>query len=166
MEISCAQIRLIEQQGGANTIVSLCLGAITPITNTISFTAPGQEISTRGYPTDSTRTAITIQPGSNVTIAIHGNWQDNAHILNIQVDGNRPNAGYRAGYAPIQMGGGTTGQTVSHVVVRNTRGWSCTQFIGSGQDNNPCRNANITFNTIGPRGSDIEDKCRRDGAVG
>jgi hypothetical protein len=146
------------QQGGPNTIVSLCPGTAIPITEPIVFTAPGQEISTEGYPTDDTRATVIIQPGSDATSAIRGNWQDNVRVLNIQVDGNRPNAGPRQGDALLEMGGGTTGQTVSNVVIRNTRSWSCFHLIASGQDDNPCRKANVTFNTVGPCGEEGVDE--------
>jgi hypothetical protein len=147
-------INTLLQQGGPNTVVSLCPGATIPITEPIVFSAPGQEISTEGYPTDGTRATVIIQPGSNTTSAIRGNWQDHVRVLNIQVDGNRPNAGPRQGDALLELGGGTTGQTVSHVVVTNTRSWSCLHLIASGQDDNPCRNATITFNTVGPCGEE------------
>lgn len=148
------------QQGGADTVVSLCPGATISITESIVFTGPGQEISTQGYPTDSTRASIIILPGSAVSAAIRGNWQDRVKVLNVQIDGNRPKAGLYTGPgadALLEMGGGTTGQTVSHVVAKNTRSWSCMHFIGSGQDNNPCRNANITFNSVGPCGDEGHD---------
>jgi hypothetical protein len=145
-------------QGGPNTVVSLCPGATIPITEPIVFTASGQEISTEGYPSDDTRATVIIQPGSNTTSAIRGNWQDNVRVLNIQVDGNRPNAGYFQGDALLELGGGTTGQTVSHTVIKNTRSWSCLHLIGSGQDDNPCRNASVTFNTVGPCGEEGVDE--------
>ncbi|KAK3388701.1 hypothetical protein B0T20DRAFT_484273 [Sordaria brevicollis] len=156
-------INALFSSGGANTVVRLCPGVTIPITAPIVFTASGQEISTQGYPTDSTRATILIQPGSTVTSAIRGNWQNNVKILNIQVDGNRPNAGYLGGDALLEMGGGTTGQTVSHTVVKNTRSWSCVHFIGSGQDNNPCRQATVTFNDVGPCGHEGTDPATGNG---
>ncbi|KAK3496226.1 hypothetical protein B0T13DRAFT_281528 [Neurospora crassa] len=156
-------INALFSSGGANTIVSLCPGVTIPITAPIVFTAPGQELSTQGYPTDSTRATILIQPGSTVTSAIRGNWQNNVKVLNIQVDGNRPNAGYLGGDALLEMGGGTEGQTVSHTVVKNTRSWSCVHFIGSGQEDNPCRQATVTFNEVGPCGHEGTDSATGNG---
>ncbi|KAK1776199.1 hypothetical protein QBC45DRAFT_472088 [Copromyces sp. CBS 386.78] len=137
-----ATINALFSSGGANTIVRLCPGVTIPITAPIVFTASSQELSTQGYPTDSTRATILIQPGSTNSVK----------VLNLQIDGNRPNAGYLGGDALLEMGGGTEGQTVSHTVVRNTRSWSCVHFIGSGQENNPCRQATVTFNEVGPCG--------------
>ncbi|KAK0630390.1 hypothetical protein B0T17DRAFT_506861 [Bombardia bombarda] len=151
-------INALLSSGGPNTLISLCPSTTIPLTSTpIIFTAPGQELSTQGYPTDSTRALIIIQPGSTVTSAIRGNWQDNVRVLNVQIDGNRPNAGYLGGDALLEMGGGTTGQTVAHSVIKNTRSWSCFHLIGSGQDDNPCRNANVTFNEVGPCGQEGTD---------
>ena len=147
-------INQLFQSGGANTIVQLCPGSTIDISDSVVFTAPGQEISTQGYPTDSTRATVIIQPGTNATSAIRGNWQNNVRVLNIQVDGNRPNAGLFVGDALLEMGGGTTGQTVSHIVAKNTRSWSCMHFIESGIDSQPCKGASITFNEIGPCGNE------------
>lgn len=156
-------INALFSSGGANTIVSLCPGVTISITASIVFTAPRQELSTQGYPTDSSRATILIQPGSTVTSAIRGNWQNNVKVLNIQVDGNRPNAGYLRGDALLEMGGGTEGQTVSHTVVKNTRSWSCVHFIGSGQEDNPCRQATVTFNEVGPCGLEGTDPATGNG---
>lgn len=158
-----ATINSLFSSGGANTVVRLCPGVTIPINAPIVFTAPGQELSTQGYPTDSTRATILIQLGSTVTSAIRGNWQNNVKVLNIQVDGNRPNAGYLGGDALLEMGGGTEGQTVSHSVIKNTRSWSCLHLIGSGQDNNPCRSATVTFNEVGPCGHEGTDPATGNG---
>jgi hypothetical protein len=80
--------------GGAGTIVQLCAGVTIEITGTISFTAENQEISTAGYPTGSTRALIQIATGNSVSTLISGAGLSGIRILNIQVDGNRPNAGY------------------------------------------------------------------------
>lgn len=142
--------------GGEGAIVQLCPNAVITITNTINFTAANQEISTHGYPTGSTRGTIIIAPGNDCSTAINGAWQDGARIMNVVVDGNRPNAGYYDGDALIAMGGGTNGQVVSHIVSKNTRSWSCLHHIGSGETDNPCRNATITYNNIGPCGVETD----------
>jgi hypothetical protein len=74
-------------------------------------------------------------------------------IRNIQLDGNRPGAGFHQdGGANIEIGGGSTGQVVSHVATRNPRGWSYLHVVGSGKDGSPCKKASITNNDIGPCG--------------
>ncbi len=150
-------INQLFQNGGANTVVQLCPGATIPITDSIVFTASGQEISTQGYPTDSTRRDDHHPARHQSAAAIRGNWQDDVRVLNVQVDGNRGNAGLFTGDALLEMGGGTTGQTVSHVVARNTRSWSCMHFIESGIADQPCRSASITFNEVGPCGDEGHD---------
>jgi hypothetical protein len=80
--------------GGAGKIVQLCAGVTIEITGTISFTAEDQEISTEGYPTGSTRALIQIATGNDVSTLISGAGLSGIRILNIQLDGNRPNAGY------------------------------------------------------------------------
>ncbi|KAH6614648.1 hypothetical protein B0J18DRAFT_452194 [Chaetomium sp. MPI-SDFR-AT-0129] len=140
--------------GGANTLISLCPGTTVPLTSPIIFTAPGQEISTAGYPTDSTRATLLIQPGTNTTSAIRGNWQDYVRVRNLQIDGNRPKAGALGGDALLEMGGGTTGQWVEGNVIRDTRSWSCFHLIASGEEGNLCRNATVKGNTVGPCGEE------------
>lgn len=146
------------QSGGAGAIVQLCPGAVISVTTAgIAFTAENQELSTQGYPTDSTRATVIIEPGSSITSAIWGRWTSGVKVLNLQVDGNRPSAGLLGGDALIEMGGGAAGQVVSHCVVKNTRSWSCLHYIGSGQDDNPCREGTVTYNTIGPCGNEGTD---------
>ena len=144
--------------GGAGAIVQLCANALIQVTDQITFTAVNQEISTAGYPTDSTRATIQIAPGSSVSTVIGGGRLSGIRILNIQIDGNRPNAGFNhTGGANIEIGGGVTGQVVSHVASRNPRAWSCLHIIGSGIAAAPCTNATITNNDIGPCGESGTD---------
>ncbi|ROV95286.1 hypothetical protein VPNG_08944 [Cytospora leucostoma] len=146
------------QAGGAGAVVQLCPGAVINITDAeITFTAENQELSTEGYPEDSTRATVIIEPGSNITSAIWGRWTSGVKVLNLQVDGNRPNAGLLSGDALVEMGGGASGQVVSYNVIKNTRSWSCLHYIGSGQDYNPCRDGTVTNNTIGPCGNEGSD---------
>lgn len=146
------------QGGGAGAVIQLCPSAVIDITNVgIVFTAEDQELSTQGYPEDSTRATVIIDPGSNITSAIWGRWTSGVKVLNLQVDGNRPNAGLLGGDALIEMGGGASGQQVSYNVIKNTRSWSCLHYIGSGQDDNPCRDGTVTNNTIGPCGNEGTD---------
>ncbi|KAK5994330.1 hypothetical protein PT974_04803 [Cladobotryum mycophilum] len=144
--------------GGAGAVVQLCQNALIQITGQISFTADNQEISTQGYPTGSTRATIQIKPGNTASTIIQGAHHNGIKIKNIQLDGNRPNAGLQpGGGANIEIGGLSNGQVVQYVNSRNPRGWSCMHIIGSGQDSNPCRNATITNNDIGPCGQSGTD---------
>ncbi|KAL6859464.1 hypothetical protein J3F83DRAFT_749011 [Trichoderma novae-zelandiae] len=146
------------QSGGNGAVVQLCANAVIQISDQISFSADNQEISTEGYPTGSTRGTIQVAPGSSASTLIYGKNFNNIRIKNIQLDGNRPGAGlFPGGAANIEIGGFTTGQTVSNVASRNPRGWSCLHAIGSGDDNNPCKNVTIINNDIGPCGQSGTD---------
>ena len=144
--------------GKAGAIVQLCANAVIQVSGQITFTAENQEISTRGYPTDSSRATIQIAPGNSASTIIGGGSFSGIRIQNIQIDGNRPNAGLQqGGGANIEIGGGATGQVVSHVASRNPRGWSCLHIIGSGNTASPCANATIINNDIGPCGQSGTD---------
>ncbi|KAJ9136859.1 Acyltransferase LovD [Pleurostoma richardsiae] len=152
------------QAGGTGAVVQLCPDAVISITDSsITFTAANQELSTQGYPVDDTRATVIIEPGSNISSAIWGRAMSGVKVLNLQVDGNRHNAGIFGGDALIEVGGGAAGQVVSYNVIKNTRSWSCMHYIGSGQDDNPCREGTVTYNTIGPcgnEGTDAEGNAR------
>lgn len=146
------------QSGGNGAVIQLCANALIQITDQISFTADNQEISTQGYPTDSTRATIQVAPGSSASTLIYGKNFNNIRIKNLQLEGNRQGAGlFPGGAANIEIGGFTTGQVVSNVASRNPRGWSCLHAIGSGDDSNPCKNVTITNNDIGPCGQSGTD---------
>ncbi|RFU81102.1 hypothetical protein TARUN_1111 [Trichoderma arundinaceum] len=146
------------QSGGNGAVVQLCPNALIQITDQISFTADNQEISTQSYPTGSTRGTIQVAPGSSASTLIYGKNFNNIRIKNIQLEGNRQGAGlFPGGAANIEIGGSTTGQVVSNVASRNPRGWSCLHAIGSGDNNNPCKNVTIINNDIGPCGQSGTD---------
>lgn len=83
--------------GGAGTIVQLCANTVILINNVISFTADNQEISTQGYPIDSTRATIKIAAGNTVGTLVQSAFHSNVRLLNIQIDGDRPNNGMQSG---------------------------------------------------------------------
>src|SRR3977135_1296536 len=83
--------------GGPGAIVQLCASALIQVAGQITFTAENQEISTEGYPTDSTRGTIQIAPGNSAATIIGGGGFSGIRIQNIQIDGNRPNAGPQQG---------------------------------------------------------------------
>jgi hypothetical protein len=153
------------QSGGQNAVVQLCPNALIQITDIVQFTADGQELSTQGYPTDSSRATIQVAVGSGASTLISARDLNNIRIKNIQLEGNRQNAGFLSGGdANIIVGGVTSGgQVISNVASRNPRSWSCLHVIGSGQDSNPCRNVTLTNNDIGPCGQSGTDPSSGDG---
>ncbi len=57
--------------GGPNTVVSLCANVVFNLKHPVVFTAQNQELSTEGYPIDSTRATLVVT-GTNQTTAIIG----------------------------------------------------------------------------------------------
>jgi parallel beta-helix repeat protein len=139
-------------------LASLCPNTVYNLYNTITFTGPGQEISTAGYPTDGSRATLVVM-GSSMTRAIAGVGFSGIRILNIQVNGNRPGLGYvpagTNGMALIEIGGISRGQIVQEVHAYEPRSWS-TLHIYEGAVGNPndtsCSGAQILNNQIGPAG--------------
>ena len=139
--------------GGTDTIVQLCPNALINLTDTVYFTAPNQEISTVGYPTDSTRATLQLVPGTDTSTLISGVGFSGLRILNIQIDGNRDVTGYlKGGGASIELGGAGTGQRIEYTASRNPRTWSCMHIVESADSGNPCTNATLVNNDIGPCG--------------
>ncbi|KAF2095224.1 hypothetical protein NA57DRAFT_68186 [Rhizodiscina lignyota] len=142
--------------GGQGAVVQLCANAVITITGSVTFTAADQELSTEGYPTDDSRATLIVAPGSSASNLVTGKL-DGLRLRNVQLDGNRPNAGWTGGDANVEMGGLSNGQIIDHVVTRNPRGWSCLHVIGSGDNSNPCRNVTVTNNESGPCGQSGTD---------
>lgn len=138
---------------GSGAKAVLCRDAVFHLAAPVKFTAPDQEVSTQGYPTDSTR-AVLLVDDSQLTTAVNGVDQRGAVLRNVQVDGNRPVLGYLKGESLIEMGGAGTDQTVREIVSREPRSWSALHFIeGTVTDRIPaCQRATIVDNQIGPAG--------------
>lgn len=145
---------------GAGAKAVLCAGAEFTLHDSVTLTAPDQEVSTEGLPTDASRATLTIA-NPDLTMAINGGGKNGAVVRNIQVDGNRPELGHLEGEALIRMGGygsdqdaAGSNQTLRNVVARDTRSWSTVQFHeGTVTDDVPlCQNGTIVDNTIGPAG--------------
>ena len=147
--------------GGTGVILQLCPNTTLTIYNTITFTADNQEISTEGYPTDNSRATILLSAvGTNVTELIQGADFSGIRLLNIQVDGDRPNNGPLADSgANIEIGGVSDGQIVKYVASRNPRGWSCLHITEGwgGSGSGACVNATVAYNDIGPCGDHAYD---------
>ena len=143
---------------GTGAQAVLCPGAVFSLANSVTFTAPNQQIYTQGLPTDSTRAILRVT-GSSLTTAISGNNQSGVTVENIQVDGNRPALGILSGGALLEMGGGGTGQTVQNITAHDPRGWSAMHFIEGVVTNSvpQCQNAKILNNTVGPSGTATPD---------
>jgi hypothetical protein len=82
------------KSGGAGAVVQLCPSAVITVHNTVAFTAANQELSTQGYPTDSTRAIIRLQAtDQSISAVIRGGSLSGIRLRNIQIDGNRSGNG-------------------------------------------------------------------------
>ncbi|KAG7553539.1 hypothetical protein FFLO_03046 [Filobasidium floriforme] len=154
-----AGLQKLLTEGGEGYTLSLCAGQVYSITQSLNFTNTSQEISTEGYPTDSTRAMLVVSgpktPQVNHTTAVLGDCEncDFIRIKNIMIDGDRDlqNMAPLPGGGNIEIGGANQGQIVENVRSFNPRGWSCLH-IAEGPF--ACSNATIRGNDIGPCGSD------------
>ncbi|GAA98691.1 uncharacterized protein L969DRAFT_20835 [Mixia osmundae IAM 14324] len=140
--------------GGPGYTVSLCPNTVYTITSYIIFTAHGQELSTQGYPTGSSRALINVM-GSGQATAIYGACGDCNFIKmrNIQINGNRPLLGRLTenGWGLMEIGGPTNGQVVDNVHAYEPRGWTA-MHITEGYGNS-CTNATVSNGQFGPSGT-------------
>ncbi|KAJ7771035.1 hypothetical protein DFH07DRAFT_804570 [Mycena maculata] len=142
---------------GAGYVLKLCPGREYFIQSPILFAAPGQEISTEGYPTDDTRATLVVSgpvaDGTGHTNAVDGTCDtcSNLMLRNIQIDGARGDAPPTSGGANIEFGGGNANQTIQFVRSHNPRSWSCLHIA---EGPLTCINTTVQNNDIGPCGSD------------
>ncbi|KAF8507643.1 hypothetical protein BU17DRAFT_100380 [Hysterangium stoloniferum] len=145
--------------GGAGYVLSLCPNQNYSITAPLQFTAPNQEISTQGLPTDNSRAMLIIsgpvlQPGqANHTSAVSGQCAtcNGVKLRHVQINGSRNGAQAVHGDANIEMGGSNTGQLIEFVRSFDPRSWSCLHVSQGTLD---CARATVQNNDIGPCGSD------------
>jgi hypothetical protein len=130
----------------------LCPGARFELSAPIAFTASSQKVYTQGKPTDDTRATLIIV-NADLTGAVMMRDYDAAELTNVIVDGNREVLGYLAGDALITAGGFSSDQVIKANVIRNTRSWSSLQIISGYSDDQPCTEALVEGNVIGPSGT-------------
>ncbi|GFZ45090.1 hypothetical protein JCM24511_02816 [Saitozyma sp. JCM 24511] len=139
--------------GGQSYTLSLCQGQVYNLTDILNYTAPYQEISTEGYPTDGTRATLLVG-GFNISTAIYAQGSNlfGVALRNVQINGNRGDSPiYTASNANLEFGGPNSGQIVEYVKSYDPRGWSCLH-IAEGPFT--CSNMTVQYNDIGPCGSD------------
>ena len=107
--------------GGPGAIVQLCPTITILISDQITFTADNQELSTDSYPTDGERATIKIAPGSGVGTLVAGGSLSGIRLLNIQIDGDRPNTGWLKGSCVYQIPLGTSANILK--VLERTSSW-------------------------------------------
>jgi len=133
----------------------LCTGAVFELTGPVTITADRQEIYTEDHPTDDTRAVLRIVAPS-LTTAVLMRDHNGALLSNVIVDGNRGKLGPGAGDALIYAGGYSDGQIIRGNKIMNTRSWSSLQLIEGYSESQPCKNALVENNEIGPAGTSAD----------
>lgn len=151
------RLNIALNSSGPGFVLRLCPNAQYLIQAPILFAAPNQEISTQGYPTDSTRATLVVSGpvanGIGHTNAVDGTCSNcnGVKLRNIQINGTRAGASPTAGGANIEMGGANSDQLIEFVHSYDPRGWSCLH-VAEGPF--LCNNVTVQNNDIGPCGSD------------
>lgn len=141
---------------GPGSAAILCQGAVFELTAPVVINAEGQQIYTRGLPTDERRAILRIVSPDLSTAIIMRDY-DNAMLSHLIVDGNRPALGHRGGDALIYAGGSSSGQAIRNLKIIEPRSWSALHLIqGHPSPAPPCSNALVENNEIGPAGSSNE----------
>lgn len=137
---------------GSGDAAVLCPGAVFELSAPVIIDADFQKIYTMNYPTDDTRAILRIA-AANVTTALLMRDHDGAMLSNVIVDGSRGKFGAGSGDALVYAGGFSDGQILRGNKIMNTRTWSSLQIIQGFSDSQPCQNALIENNEIGPAGT-------------
>jgi hypothetical protein len=137
---------------GTGAVANLCPGALFELTGPVVISADMQEIYTQGLPGDETRATLRIvSPG--ITSAVIMRDYDAAVLSNVIVDGNRTDLGPGSGEALIYAGGASKGQIIRGNRIMDPRSWSALQLIQGHSESQPCENALVENNQIGPAGT-------------
>lgn len=137
---------------GVAAVAMLCPGAVFELAAPVRMTADRQQIYTEGFPTDDTRAILRIV-SRRFTAAVIMRDYNEAHLSNVIVDGNRVNLESAGGDALIYAGGYSRGQIIRGNKIMNTRSWSSLQLIQGHSDSQPCSDALVEGNEIGPAGT-------------
>jgi parallel beta-helix repeat protein len=147
---SGSQVQINAVLTGPGSEAVLCPGAVFELTAPVTFTAADQKIYTQGLPSDARRATLRLA-SPEVTSAVIMRDINHASLSHVIVDGNRPALGPRGGDALIYAGGFSNGQIIRFVRVMEPRSWSALHLI-EGSPDQPCRNALVENNEIGPAG--------------
>lgn len=139
-------------------LAALCPGAVFELSSPVVINADHQQIYTEGLPTDDTRATLRINTGS-LTKAVMMRDQNGAVLSNVIVDGNRARLGPGSGEAMIFAGGFSDGQVIRGNKIMDTRSWSSLQLIEGFSASQPCQNALVEDNEIGPAGTTSDLQC-------
>jgi parallel beta-helix repeat protein len=136
---------------GPGDVAVLCPGAVFELTASIIITADRQQIYTEGLPKDDTRATLRIV-APDVTTAVLMRDRNAAVLRSVIVDGGRITLGPMPGPAMIYAGGSSDGQIIRDNKIMNTRSWTSLHIMEGPSDSEPCQNALVEGNEIGPAG--------------
>ncbi|BEI86440.1 hypothetical protein CcaverHIS002_0607270 [Cutaneotrichosporon cavernicola] len=147
-----ADLQALLTTGGKGYVLSLCPDTVYSVSKSLNFTAPEQEISTEGYPTDGSRATLRVV-GGTCAVRASGDGLDGVRLRYVQVDGNRVGNASASGTSQgnIEVGGNNRGQLVEWVRSFNPRGWTCLHVT---EGTLKCTETAIQHNDIGPCGHD------------
>jgi parallel beta-helix repeat protein len=138
-------------------VAVLCPGAVFELTSPVVVGAARQSIYTQGFPRDDTRATLRIV-APDVMTAVLMRDHDGAVLSNVIIDGGRTRLGPTPGWALIYAGGASDGQIIRDNKIMNTRSWTSLLLVEGPPDGQPCQNALVEGNEIGPAGtSDTDD---------
>ncbi len=137
---------------GPDAVAVLCPGAVFELRAPVTISADGQKIYTENLPMDDTRAVLRIAAG-NVTTAVLMRDHNGAVLSNVIIDGNRSKLGPQGSDALIYAGRYSDGQIIRGNKIMDTRSWSSLQLIEGFSESQPCKNALVENNEIGPAGT-------------
>jgi Right handed beta helix region len=137
---------------GVAAVAMLCPGAVFELTGPVRITADKQQIYTEGFPTDDTRATLRIV-SRRFTAAVIMRDYNEVLLSHVIVDGNRVSLEPMGGDALVYAGGYSRGQIIRGNKIMNTRSWSSLQLIQGHSDSQPCSDALVEMNEIGPAGT-------------
>jgi parallel beta-helix repeat protein len=137
-------------------VAVLCPGAVFELTSPVIISAARQSIYTQGFPRDDTRATLRVA-APDLTVAVLMLDQNGAVLSSVIIDGGRTSLGPTPGWALIYAGGYSDGQIIRDNKIMNTRSWTSLQLIEGQSASQPCQNALVEGNEIGPAGTSDTD---------
>lgn len=137
-------------------VAVLCPGAVFELTSPVVISAARQGIHTQGFPRDDTRATLRIA-APDVTTAVSMQNHNGAVLSSVIIDGARASLGPTPGWPLVYAGGYSDGQIIRDNKIMNTRSWTSLLLIEGPSDDQPCQNALVEGNEIGPAGTSDTD---------
>ena len=137
-------------------VAVLCPGAVFDLISPVVVSAARQSIYTQGFPRDDTRATLRIAT-PDLTTAVLMRDQNEAVLSSVIIDGGRTSLGPLPGWPLIYAGGYSDGQVIRDNKIMNTRSWTSLLLLEGQPDGQPCQNALVEGNEIGPAGTSVTD---------